>query len=421
MKLSGWDTAYATKIDPVNAVLADPRNTISTFSLDEQGLTVAGSFGAWSIVPGGSGELLHLVTSIQSGTISGGGLPTGDLAGVSVLLEINLRFLPAKLPQQQDLRFHFEKVGKTGVPSDPGVVTPLSVTDPHKSLTFLQSAVLGVAVAQCLVDHADSISFAFASVSLASPGPSDGWLTPVSCGYTYFQTGAGIGYLVVLAVTDSRATDSLSRQIDPELVAGSGPAFFAISSALFLQHVIQPVLPQVYPGTRDSTFSFSAASNRIISTSHIGVGGVKSGAITYYPIIDALHIEVVGGSVRSNATGDCDLYMGMSMTFGVSSNSVASFDAAKAELSLSKDKSPAVTHESHVPWYDYLMGGLPDLIIAIVVPLVADGIADGLGAAVGGMSFAKAGPQSVKWAGTKSFNVAGGELNDSFRVWGSLA
>ncbi|MGE0143693.1 MAG: TULIP family P47-like protein [Planctomycetota bacterium] len=421
MKLNGWDTAYATTIDQVNAVLADPKNTVSTFSLTEQGLTVTGAFGAWSIVPGGSGQLLHLVTNILSGTVSGGGVAAGDLAGTSVLLEVNLQFLPTKLPQQQDLRFHFEKVGKAGAATGPGVVTPLSVTDPHKSLSFLQSAVLGVAVAQCLVDHADSISFAFANISLAPPGPGDGWLAPVSCAYTYFQTGNQVGYLVVLAVTDSRSTDALSRQIDPELVAGAGHAFFAISSRLFLEHVIQPVLPQVYPGTKAASFSFDAVRNRIECSSHIAVGGVKSGAITYYPIINALAITVAGSSVCSAAFGDCDLYMGMSMTFGVTCNALASFDGSKAELSLARDTHPNMSYESHIPWYDYLMGGIPDLIMAIVVPLVADGIADGLGAAVSNMSFTKAGPQSVKWAGTKAFTPAGGELNDSLRLWGSLA
>lgn len=553
MDLYGWDTGYATTIAEVNKALADPQAVLRSFAVTEQGMTVQGSFGPWSIVAGGAGELLHLQTAITSGTITGGGAPNADLAGLAVLLEINLQFLPSKLPSQQDLGFSFKRVGKPGQPSAPGVVTPLRVLDPDKKLSFLQEAVLGAAVAQCLVDKASAISFAFASIGVAPPAatakaptgasfsyseegwtlqavagawstlpggadpivhvqlaltagslahgsepkpdlaglalaleldlahagagarappanvvttlsvddpqnklsvihraalgalvahcpevqasaialayasvkrapptPADSWLTPVSCGYAYFQTGAGDGYLVILGATDARDTSRLSRQIDPELVTGAGSGFFAISDALFLQHVIQPVLPSVYPGTDATYFRYDAAHKCIDATKPIGVGGVKSGAITYYPKITALSIAVSGGNVVASASGNCDLGIGMSMTFSVTSTSASSFDTAKAELSLAKDPNPKESHDSHIPWYDYLMGAIPDIIMAIVVPVVADGIASGLSSAVKGMSFAKAGPQSVHWAGMKSFSISGGQLNSAFRLWGQL-
>jgi len=418
MDLYGWDTGYATTIAEVNKALADPQTVLRSFAVTEQGMTVQGSFGAWSIVAGGAGELLHLQTAIASGAITGGGAPNAELAGLAVLLEINLQFLPSKLPSRQDLGFSFQRVGKPGQPCAPGVVTPLRVLDPDKKLSFLQEALLGAAVAQCLVDKASAISFAFASIGVAPS--ADSWLTPVTCGYAYFQTGAGDGYLVVLGATDARDTSRLSRQIDPELVTGAGSGFFAISEALFLQYVIQPVLPSVYPGTDATCFRYDAAHKRIDATKPIGVGGVKSGAITYNPKITALSITVSGGNVVASASGNCDLGIGMSMTFSVTSTSASSFDVAKAELSLAKDPNPKESHDSHIPWYDYLMGAIPDIIMAIVVPVVADGIASGLSSAVKGMSFAKAGPQSVHWAGMKSFVISGGQLNSAFRLWGQL-
>jgi hypothetical protein len=420
MDLFAWDTAYATTMSEVNKALADPKNVLSTFSASAQGMTIQGQFGSWSIVPGGSGSLLHLQTAIQSGSISGGGASTADLSGVAVLLEIDLRFLPSALPNQSTLGFNFSHVGVAGQASTSGAVTPLRVLDPAKKLTFLQQAVLGAGVAQSLVDHASSITFAFANISVAPANSAHSWLTPVSCGYSYFQTGNGDGYLVVLAATDERDISHLSRQVDPGLIDGAATGFFAISPALFLQHVVQPVLPQVYPNTDASFFRFDAGSTSIVSTRSFGMSGVKSGAITYYPSIDSLSVTVSGNSVNASVSGGCDLHMGMSMTFSVSSVSVATFDPITATLSLSKDPNPKESHDSHIPWYDYLMGPLPDLIMAIVVPIVADGIADGLSSAVKGMSFANAGPQSVHWAGMKSFNIRGGQLNNAFRIWGDL-
>lgn len=420
MDLYGWDTGYATTIAEVNQALADPAARPAGFNVTAQGMTVQGQFGAWSIVPGGSGVLLHLQTAITSGSISGGGAATADLAGLAVVMEINLLLLPSHLPGGLDLKFNFKTVGKTGTPSAPGVVTPMLVLDPAKKLAFAQTAVFGASIAQSLCDQAAAVSFAFANINLVAPAGSPTWLTPVSCAYSYYQTDGGAGFLVVLSATDSRNTDNISRKIDPALATGSGNGFYAISEALFLQHVIQPILPTIYPGTDASYFHFDAANGVINATRAIGLPGTQSGAITYYPEITSLQIGVKGSNVTVAVSGDCDLKMGMSMTFSVSSSSASSVNASTGELSLAKDPHPSESHDSHIPWYDYLMGPLPDIIMAIVVPAVADGIASGLSSQISGMQFASAGAQNVHWAGMKKFTINGGELNSGFRLWGTL-
>ncbi len=424
MNLNGWDTGYATTLAEVNIALADPKAVPASFSVTAQGMAVQGGFGLWSIVPGGAGDLLHLLVAVGSGTVSGGGAATVDLAGMSVLLEINLQLLPPNAANQQALKFNFKTVGTASTPSAPGVVKPLLVFDPAKKLSFLQSAVFGACIAQSLVNQASALSFSFANINLVAPGGAGGlssWLAPVSCAYEYYQTGAGAGYLVILSVTDSRNTDNISRKIDPELISGNWAAFFAVSEALFLRNVIQPILPKLYPGTDDSFFHFDAVGQVITSTKPIGLAGIKPAAITYNPRITAMQISVVGSTVVAVVSGDCDLYMGMSMTFSVSSTSQSSVHPVTGELSLAKDPAPIESHESHIPWYDYLMGGIPDLIMAIVVPLVADSIAGGLSSAIKGMSFASAGAQNVHWVGMKAFTVGGGQLNHDFRLWGKLA
>jgi len=422
MDLHGWDTAYATHIGQLNLALAAPGATVRSFEAEEEGWMVRGTLGPWRIVPGGAGILLHLEVPITEGSLCSSGGPEASLAGVSVLLEINLQVLPSKLPGEQELGFHFQHRGQPGAnaPGNTGAVTPLKVLNPA-GLSFTQQAVLGAALADSLVRQASAIAFSFASISVVPPGATGSWLTPRSCAYAYCQTDGGEGFLVIYGATDGRNTDALPRQVDPALIAGQAQACFAISPALFLKNVIQPMLPQVYAGTDAATFTFDAAQGTIRSTRAIGVGGIKSGAITYYPQIQSLAITTAGSRLTVRLEGDCDMYMGMSLTFAISSQSESHFDASKATLSLSKDPNPAVSHSSHIPWYDYLMGPLADIIMAIVVPLVADGIANGLNSAMQGMTFSNAGPQSVRWAGMKAFTIQGGELNTAFRLWGQLS
>ncbi len=420
MNLYGWDTGYATTIAEVNQALANPAARPAAFNVAAQGMGVQGQFGAWSIVPGGAGELLHLQTLIASGSISGAGAPTADLTGLAVVLEINLELLPSNLPTQKDLKFNFKTVGKVGSPSGPGVVTPILVLDPNKKLTFEQEAIFGAAIAQSLCDQSGAVSFAFANINLAPPSAAATWLTPVSCAYSYYQTDGGAGYLVILSATDARDTSGLSRKIDPDLVVGNGNGFFAISQALFLRNVIQPILPKLYSGTDASFYRFDTASCSLFATKAIGLPGTQSGAITYYPEITGLQIGVSGSNVTAAASGDCDLKMGMSMTFSVRSKSASAVDPVTGELSLAKDPNPSESHDSHIPWYDYLMGAIPDIIMAIVVPVIADGIASGLSSQIKGMQFADAGAQNVHWAGMKQFTIGGGQLNSDFRLWGTL-
>ena len=419
MNLYGWDTGYATTINHLNKALADPKGVLSSFSLTEQGMTVQGQFGQWRIIEGGAGQLLHLQTAIASGTISGDGAADAELSGISVQLEINLQFLPSELPNHKKLAFNFKHVGKTCTPSGPGVVTPLRVIDPNQRLNFTQTAVLGPGIARCLVDKAPSISFAFAELNLVPPNAADSWLTPVECAYAYYETGGGASYLVILSTTNKRDTTNLPREVDPNLISGGGDGFFAISESQFLQHVILPVLPKVYSGTDVSYFKFEAKDNTIRNSKAIRLAGIKKGAITYHPKIDHLAITVSGSTVESVASGSCDMKMGIRMTFKVAGTSAASFNAATAQLSLAKDPHPRISHKAKIPWYLWIMGPIPDIILAIVVPIVADGIAEGLDAAVKKMSFVKAGPQNVQWPGMKQFTITGGGLNGGFQLSGT--
>lgn len=417
MNLYGWDTAYAVNVSVLNTALKGATTLPKTFSLADGGLKASGTFGNWSVVSGGSGILLHIQAEIASGTVSGGTDPQADLAGMSLIFEIDLSLLPASA-NVQELRLNLKTAGKVKGKGGDGVVLPYSIA-PTGKLGFEQALFMQNAMAQFLVAQADKFTFAFARINMVPPNAADSWLAPVKIAFSYYPSGSAGDFLVIYAATTNRDVSGLSTQVDPALLAGPGPAYFAISAGMFMEHVILPLMPKVYPGFDGSYFKFDAAKSTVVNTKAMTLKGVKSGAITYYPVVRSLSVGVSASKIVSVVSGDCDLKMGMSMTYGVTSNSQTSFDASKDQLSAAKDPSPQAHHESHIPWYDYLLGPLPDMIMAIVVPLVADGIASGINSALSGMQIANAGPQTVNWPGMQKFTPNGGGLNGGFQLSGS--
>lgn len=419
MDLHGWDTSYATSATAINDALAVTDEVLDNIEFTRDGVALHCRLGSWRIISGGAGELLHLEIPILSGCVGMAGNPGTDLAGIAVQLEINLRFLPSDVSNHQQLNFNFQSVGVFGTPSAPGAVTPLRVIDPDQRLAFQEGAVLCLAIAQCLVERADAISFKFAEINLVAPDTANSWLTPVECAYAFYQTGDGDAYLVVLSSTSKRDVSGLSRKIDPALFAGSGEGYFAISKQMFLTHALLPLLPQVYPGNDASHFVYNAKHGVIKNSKPVSLAGVKSGLIWYYPKLTSLTIEIRGANVITKVTGVCDMYLGFNCTFSVSATSHASFDSQQGSLVFSKDPNPTSSHQAKIPWYAWLGGAITSAVIAIVVPAIAGGIATGLGAGLKTLGLSATGPLNVKWPGMQTFTATAGHLADAFQLAGT--
>ncbi|WP_299410392.1 TULIP family P47-like protein [uncultured Roseobacter sp.] len=418
MDLYGWDTAYAVNISVLNDALKGSHDLPQTFLIADGYLKASGSLKNWRIVAGGSGILLHVQVEIATGTISGGADPKADLAGYQLIFEIDMTLLPAAVDGKQEIRLYLKSAAKKGQSQGEGVVAPYSIT-PQGKLGFEQEQFLPFFMAKYLVTQADKFTFALAQVNLVPPTAADSWLTPVEIAFTYYASGSAGDFLVIYGATRKRDVKGLSRNVDPSLFAGKGPAYYAISGDMFLEHVVMPLMPKVYPGFASSYFEFDAGNHEIINTKSMKLHGVKSGAITYYPVVRDLRIKISGDTLVSDVKGRANMYMGMSMTFSVTSRSKTSYDAAHNKFSAAKDAHPSAHHKSHIPWYDYLFGVIPDIIMAIVVPAVADGIADGLNSALSGMELANTGPQLVDWPGLDTFKPNAGGLNGAFQLSGS--
>lgn len=187
MNLFGWDAVYATTIKQANNYLINnTKNLLSSFSCTDKEYSAKGDFGAWQIVPGGSGQLLHLEITIKSGSITVGG-NSADLSGCSAIFEIALKLIPSGNGAKH-LCFNFKAVGKkTGGDPDEGLIVSLNkVKDPDGKLNSLQKALFPEAIASSLVAHADTISHIFATIDMV-PSAKHSWLKPAYSEYLYLM------------------------------------------------------------------------------------------------------------------------------------------------------------------------------------------------------------------------------------------
>jgi len=420
METYGWDVVYATTIEQVNhSLAAHADQLLPSFSHTEAEYSLSGEFGTWQIVPGGSGKLLHLEITVNSGTLTLGTANT-DLAGISAVFEIALQLIPSGTSERL-LRFNFRGVGqKTGGDPDQGLVTPTgSITDPDGKLGFVQKALFPAGIAQSLVAQASAISQVFATIDLVPPG-ADSWLAPVQADYCYAQPeDPASGYLVILTLTSDRDSSQLQRRFDPQILAGGGNAGIGISADLFLQHVIEPALPSVYGhGTGAGSFAFNAANHTINNTATFAIDKVKSGAIWYQPYIEGLSIKVADNALQTTLHGSCGLGLNITMTFMLQCTNRMTYERSTGTIAFASDPKPVIHHDQSIPWYDYFLGPLPDIIMAIIVPLIVDGIGNGLNRSAANFTLAKQPPMTVSWSGMENFSVSAAGLSGNFYLYG---
>ena len=429
MNINGWDTICVIAADYINTQLG--RNLgqlIQTFDYSATDpfagpYTIKGTFGPWQLVPGGSNTLVHMNIPITSGSVTLASGASTDISGMAVVVEISLNLLPAQSDQSlTQLTFNFQQAGKVPGDTTPGLVTPVTFSDPNNTGkgSFVETAVV-----QVLIANAREVSFVFATIGLVQPNVNT-WLRPVKSAYTYTQpVGQGSGYLSILSVTLDREISGLSTELDTSLISSSFLVSIAISSDLFLQNVVMPMLPSALPNTDASTFKFVPGVG-IQNTRSFPTPGVTAGAITYHPQVDSLTISSTDNYLANSVQGSCGLDMpNASMDFTVAAKNVLSYNAANNTLSYQPDPNPTTSHTNNIPWYDYILialtGGIGLAIFAIVVPIIANEIANTLNSSnSSGITLTQTPPQTVQWQGMQNIQVGDAGLNDLFYLRGHV-
>jgi Clostridium P-47 protein len=425
MDIGSWDTICVIAVDQINQQLtAKLDQLIQSFDYsgaDPFGSTYefSGTFGPWQVVPGGSNTLIHVQIPVTSGKLVSGSATT-DVSGMSVVVEVSLQLLPVQAQgNAQQLTFDFRQAGTQPGDTTPGLVTPISFSDPNNTGkgSLLLSAVVAV-----LVNNASEVSFVFATIGVVDPS-TPSWLTPVRSTYDYSQpVGGTAGYLAILSVTSDRDITGYDTQIDPGLVSSSYPVTFAVSQPLFMQNIVLPILPSAFPNTSAQTFQCS--NGVITNTGEFGTPGVTKGAITYHPEVTSLQVTSTDNYLQVATSGNVDLDMpNASMDFSVTAKNVLTYDQGSNTLTFQPDPNPMTSHSNNIPWYDYVLialtGGIALAIFSIVVPLIASEIADDLNSGSSGIDLTKAPPKTVQWQGMQSFQVQDAGLDDLFYMRGT--
>lgn len=423
MNTYGWDSVFVLGVSEANAQLAANMSQLVdtfdfTYNVGLAPTTIQGTFGPWQIVPGGSNSIIQVSLPILSGNMSIEGIGTYPLAGVSVELRITLSILPSAVEAATNvLTFDFSG---TDVSTATGI-SYIKTQDIGNQVPDTYESLLGDSVVQCLLANTGAITYIFATIDLM-PG-DENWLAPAESVFCYQQpVNFDEAYLSILSMTTPKDVSAMSRSIDPSLLDASSDWSMAISPGIFLQGVILPTLPSVFGnGTSANTFYYNASQTAILSKQSFGVGKVTSGLIDYYPQITSLKMTVSGNALHSVTSGNCDLYMGISMTFTITSNNVMVFNANNQTFTFKTDPNPSETHDDDIPtWEEVLFLGVVDIVMALVVKFIADDIADKLNAITGTRSFAGVSPYVVQWTGMNQLDVKAGGLSTSFYMRGTM-
>jgi hypothetical protein len=423
MNTYGWDSVFVLSVPAANKQLAaNMSQLLETFNFDyTAGLAptqIQGTFAPWQIVPGGSNTIIQLKLPIQSGTMDVSGLGSYKLDGVAVEVQVPLTILPSTVtPQTQELAFDFSGTAT----NDSSGIVYIRTDDPNQQVPTSYDTLLGDALIQCLLANTAAITYVFATIDLTPSANS--WLTPVESVFSYqAPVGSSTQYLSILSMTTAQDVSKLSHNVDPTLLNPADDWSMAISSGQFLRGAILPTLPSVFGhGTTASTFRYDSGQNAILNTQSFDTDEVKSGLIEYNPKITSLKMTVSGNALHSVTSGNCDLGVGISMTFTVTSNNAMVFNASQQTFTFNDDPNPTETHDDNIPtWEEVLFLGLVDIITMAVVHFIADDIADQLNTITGTRSFAGMSPDVVKWTGMNHLTVKAGGLSDSFYMQGTM-
>ncbi|MFE0460267.1 TULIP family P47-like protein [Kitasatospora sp. NPDC058965] len=429
MNIFGWDTVCALTIETANSALkrsaghlvTEFKYTGHSFSTD---FDLHGVFGAWQIVPGGSGSLLRLALPFATGAVVPAGAAGVDLSGCTAVLDIALELLPAPGGGATHLVFALHGAQEQGAAARPGTVTPVHLDGPAELLGRLGAIGQGLVlngVAAALAAHADQVSFVFASLDPIGAA-ADAWLAPVRSAFLYLETGGGRGWLTVLSTTTDRDTGRLQHTVDPELLAAGPQLALAVSPELFLRNLIAPGLPQVFGGSADpGCFGLDPNGPAITAAHAFSVRSVKEGAIWYTPRVTQLRIGVVGGALAVSISGDCDLKAGITMSWWSTSQHTVRFDPAGQRLVVDGDPNARSGHSASIPWWFWGGGLIVEGITQAVVAVIAEDLGSALDSRMGSVGLGALPARSVHWLDSAGSAVTTAHLNGALVLGGTLS
>ena len=401
LTLEGWDLLTIADVKLVNAAMAARHNELIT-SFDYRGdpLKMSGSFGTWSIRPGGSITMLEVAIPIDQGQIEG--IPNRraplKISGVTLLARLALSLLPIKdSPDTRELRFDFDESAKA---SD-GVIG-LDIEDPNQSLNMTERQLLKKAAALCLAAHASNVSYVIASVK--TRGSTDGAAFDLPHhDWANVVTADGRHYLAIAGAFSDKVKPL--RNIDPGLIATEGGAYIALSPNLFARRFLLPVMETDFRPKAQ----FSAGGNAVRNRHPIRLGVQKHGIWSVEPIIRSLTVgsDRTGLAIRADTTAE--LPVGALLSSHYAAQMAFHFDPKARTMTFRPDPKPKESHNVSMGIVSEILLGW---LVRLIVMLNSDAITaltKGIAHRMQSITTSTVGPTG--WSGVRDFELGHAVMN----------
>lgn len=296
----GWDTAFAIRVDDVNAAIVSAKSSPASFQAqgtDEMSgtrFTADGTFGDWQITLGGSGTLIHMLTPIPRMTVTAG-TKQYVFSGGEAVIEVELEYIPHdEQPDDPAKGTLHNLVVKTAAadPSGNPVVTINRMSFPQDGWSEFD-AIVAPAVQAWFNENLADFAHVFATVNLgrtADKGQFQ-WLLPTYTSYAYIDRATQDDSLLgILSMTGGRSADGLAEEISPNAIPAGARAGFLISSQRYLYELLLPSMPLVFKGTSVSDYSVTGDHRSIVLNAPVQLSDVQYNGNSYSPQLQSLTI-----------------------------------------------------------------------------------------------------------------------------------
>jgi len=323
----GYDTVFAIRVGKVNKALETAlakKQIPDTFNIAKGGLIphkFSGSFDAWKINGGGSGDLVNMAIPFKNAVFKAGDYDI-DFSGVSMIVQIKLTLLNS--PQQPSNPK--EGVKKHLVMDlSPSVVTYLrlegidKVKLPDDKDTRDQLLdVVGSGLRNWVVENAEKITYIFSKIQLNKDLSEKGfeWLTPTSTTYAYTDTIGDTskenGVIGLLNLTKNKDGSRLAQQISPNSIPDGKDAAFLISRDMVLTQILLPALPHAFKGVSESDFEFNPKMHKIRAKKAMEGKKVKDDkGKEYTPSITSFEVTFISGGIQIDTKAEWTISWGI--------------------------------------------------------------------------------------------------------------
>jgi hypothetical protein len=460
--LGGWDTAFAIRIEDVNADIARLNAYPRAFEGSLDGFSVRGEFGPWRVVPGGSAEIVQFALPLTR-TVLSGALVTGEDAtelSAVAFVQVRLAYFDGTAGDAKgfpsakgaSLRAKTTPTGAMKAAELQQIALSRSMSNP------LCEVALKMLLQAWLTANLTSFEHVFAMVDLGRTARHQAfqWLQPSDRAYAYVDLpnrgAAGDGILAVLCMTGGRKAGTLAYQISPLAIPPDQQATFLISGPRVMQQLLLPCLPRIFQGTHSSDFACDPATGKI-GLARPGTldfrATDKSSGDSHACTLTELQVALEGENITFHAKTQYSPQIGIETFCTVDSTLglVMQGTSAKPDIGFVVKKSNVV----HTTEKELILTVAEDVAMAvgIVLTVIAIVLTDGaallviaavaglIGAAIGaeaaisrrihrddapGLTFAALDASGgIAWPGEKRFALRAVALNGSLQLSGELA